>query len=408
MLRSILLVGLLIFSSTVAIASPRLTPEKAKDIAKAFCQRLGVQQSKDASAEFSENVNSFNRRNIFWQPRWRVGSADGVVIEVADATGIVCNFHNFGLMNSLAQEKRPAVDSIPKEQAVRIATAALHSTGNADNLLFWTAQLYGDDRSNLVAEHYWIVRWRRSFQGIPYRHQHASVVIQADTGEVEGLVLMYPTPPTDSILNIASVFGASRSNRAIETAKTLIANEGIQDLVLHSVGSEIVQPNEAWRHATEAVPFGPPRLAWVCQFTDLSKTYEVWVDANTDKVIGGESYGVASSSASHQSKTLSEILKSTNQVNLYVRNRDGNWKNQPLTILNEKSQKEAFHWIKATSSFQVTAPALLPVYKLVFKAENQKSFTAGYDVDSGLFGAGNEWAIAPTRFRVWIKTLVSR
>ncbi|HZP81366.1 MAG TPA: hypothetical protein VFB21_06995 [Chthonomonadaceae bacterium] len=125
--------------------------------------------------------------------------------------------------------------------------------------------------------------------GVPYRNQGANVLLQAETGDILALSLTFPSPPPVTDLQISLL--PAYSDKAAYIALAQLASAGISDAVLTSIQPEVVQPNTAWQLGGNLTPQpGVAKIAWVCHFGNEKYDHEIWIDAQTGEVIGGEPY----------------------------------------------------------------------------------------------------------------------
>src|SRR5262245_219643 len=130
----------------------------------------------------------------------------------------------------------------------------------------------------------WDVVWPRQFQGLRYRDQELTMILNGQTGAIRVFGRRFasaPPPPT--------VEKISRE-QAIQTAAAQMVKAGFQpdDPDPYLVQHEVVQPNTFWTPGgSELQKLPGSRIAWTCAWHVGSKVYEGWVDAETGAVIGG-------------------------------------------------------------------------------------------------------------------------
>lgn len=262
----------------------RLSQAQAVQVAQAFCQTIGYPVTASGTAEFA--VPEWHQK-LHWQPRWRVVFPRQADVEIVDATGVVSDYDNRALSSRADyQSKQPAGDAIPEADAIQKATVVMQATGLVGELASPQVRLQQGDDPPLASTHTYFVIWPRVFEGAPYREQQLTVNLNAETGEIMGLGMTFPSmPPSHAATQITQ-------EAAEQTAQAITANAGLSgNLVL--VQKEVIQPNRFWEpggKAYEKLP-GPAHVAWVCQFDLGQRGYEVWVDAVTGDVIGGTAIG---------------------------------------------------------------------------------------------------------------------
>ncbi len=284
---SLLLLGVLPThaDTTIATATPVFTATQAIQRAKNFCQQIGQPVTVDGTAQFpvpeSRHISS-----PYWQERWQVIFATKTTqseVEVVDATGVI----SYYFKQDFPDDQSPAGAAISEAQAIQIATAALKATGAKEELKFDNSSLQQLSSPPVVSSHNWYVSWRRMGHGVAYRDEHATVGLNAETGEVTSLALMFPSPPS------SKAAGSLTRKQADAIAQNLLATEGLQDAVLDSVETKMVQPNTFWQAggSVDSLP-GEAQPAWAYRFQGAdTKFYEVWVDTQTGAVLGGEVIG---------------------------------------------------------------------------------------------------------------------
>ncbi|MDQ2801019.1 MAG: hypothetical protein M3Y13_15410, partial [Armatimonadota bacterium] len=253
-----------------------LTATQAIARAKDFCQKIGHPVTVDGTAQFPVPKGLYAAK-VHWQERWQVifpEKTGQVEVDVVDATGVISEYDKEGLFH----DNSPAGADISEADAIQIAAAALKATGHSEELKF-------DFISRQQSEY--LVSWKRMGHGIAYRDEHATVGLNPETGEVSGLSLVFPSPP--STKTVGSVTRA----QADAIAQNLLATEGLQDAVLDIVETKMVQPNTFWQAGGSVDPLpGEAQAVWAYRFQGAgTRFYEVWVDTQTGAIVGGETIG---------------------------------------------------------------------------------------------------------------------
>jgi hypothetical protein len=221
--------------------------------------------------------------DTYWQPRWDVHLGRNQ-IEIVDATGIVTKFFAFD-----TSDNRPAGAAMPRSQALARAVKIVHAAGVSESLgapQVMEMQMASPPQRDT---HLWNIIYPRQFQGHPVSHQQMTIMLQAETGELRAVGVTFPTPlpaPAAPQITVAS---------AQANASTRIKQLQGTDFLFRQAQLEWVQPNgqtfsPRGRETTvNGETPGGLRLVWNCLFTEKNHSYaEVWVDAQTGKIIGGE------------------------------------------------------------------------------------------------------------------------
>ena len=255
---------------------PKLTAAQAIARARDFCRQIGQPVTVAGTAQFPVPEGRYVAK-VHWQERWLVVfpvKTGQVEVNVVDATGVISEYDK----ETLFHNNSPAGPDIPEADAIQIATAAVKATGHSEELKF----------DNISRQQFsYLVSWKRMGHGVVYRDEHATVGLNPVTGEVTGLSLVFPSPPSTKSV------GALTRKQADAIAQNLLATTGLQDAVLDSVETKMVQPNTFWQAGGSVDPLpGEAQAVWAYRFkgTD-TRFYEVWVDTQTGAVLGGESIG---------------------------------------------------------------------------------------------------------------------
>lgn len=260
-----------------------LTQAQALQIAKAFCGKVGNPITVDGDAAFS--VPKWDQ-DTHWLPRWHITFPEQAEVEIIDATGAISDYTNETYSNR-RETKEPAGDAIPEADAIQAATAVKIATGQVDELAATPrVMLLQGHNPPLASDHTYLVIWQRIFDGIPYDHQQLTVSLDAETGEITGLGMTFPSQPPTAAPALLSVL----QDKAKSIARNMVASAGLPADALESVKEEVVQPNRMWEPG--GYPHdklsGPAHVVWACRFKVAeNKWREVWVDAQTGQVVGG-------------------------------------------------------------------------------------------------------------------------
>jgi len=284
------------------VSGTALTSAQAIQIAQTFCRAIGAPIGTGMPT--SATVN--NASPTYIGSVWQVNFQGAASVEVADATGIVISYFNYTLANQLNANSQAPGTPITQAQAQTIAATILQASQQpaaelanqqfTQSSLFYPATYAGD---------LWTVRWNRAAAGIPYRSDQATLLLQAETGSVEAWKLAFPTPAPASTTSNVSQSQAQQIAQAEMTAAGSYL--GLTNQVFQIAHQAVVQPNTLWpvngssTPGTMAlIPGSPSRVVWDCYFSNApasgspsGSTYsEVWVDAVTGQIIGGDTVQV--------------------------------------------------------------------------------------------------------------------
>ena len=261
-----------------------LTQEQAISIAKTFSQKFSASAIMNGTAQYTVPDQSLGSSDHHWQARWNVTFPHQAEVEVIDATGVVAFYDN---LNYIAKDpsvgNQPAGQAIPKEEAIIRAVGLLKATGQIGELAFWKADLDQTTDPPSVLGHTWFICWTREFQGIPYEHEGLNITLDAETGEIRSLGLIFHSaPPKTASINL-------NQEAAQQTALALLRRSGVESPQFNGCKRLVVQPNTYWQVVNESVSTMPQtaRPVWSCSYIVGSRVYKVCIDTETGKVIGG-------------------------------------------------------------------------------------------------------------------------
>jgi hypothetical protein len=265
-----------------------LNAVSAIQLAVAFCQKVGSPIIVPGAADY---VNLLTSASLdYWQSYWIVNFPGQAEIKIADATGVIVEYSDTRLGGASGSTLPVAGTAISQANALQYASAALQATGQTDDLLP-TPYITEDQLSDppLSITHYWSISWQRRFQGIPYRGQSANVMLRAETGQLFGLSLVYPSPPpTSGSTTVSQV-------QAQAIAATFLVGKSVPTVTFNSSQLEIVQPNTFWQNGNDDAQPNVANVAWTNLFDVSSSSqgaqYSVWVDAQSGSVVGGDYFG---------------------------------------------------------------------------------------------------------------------
>lgn len=297
-----------IVTVSAPISGTVLTSAQAIQIAQTFCRAIGAPIGTGMPTSATVNNASPTYIGSVWQVNFQ-GAAN---VEVADATGIVISYFNYTLANQLNANSQAPGTPITQAQAQTVAATVLQASQQpaaelanqqfTQSSLLYPATYAGD---------LWTVRWNRAAAGIPYRSDQATLLLQAETGSVEAWKLSFPTPA------VASTASTVTQSQAQQIAQAEMSSSGsyleLTNQVFQIAQQAVVQPNTLWPSGGSTTPGTPmpvpgssSRVMWDCYFSNApasgslsGSTYsEVWVDAATGQIIGGNIVQVMGHSAS--------------------------------------------------------------------------------------------------------------
>ena len=382
-----------------------LTREQAIQIARAFCQKIGQPVTAIGTATFATNLQGLPGH--YWQPIWDVTFPIQAVVEVVDATGTIVRYSNNAYDAVHQNDDFPAGDPLPKLKAMRRAQEIVNATGETESLLPWEAQTEQRRPVFPLAKTYeWIVRWYRAAGGVPYRNQHVSIALDAQTGEAEYMIFMFGSPPLTSAAKVLS------QTDAISVAASQVISQVVQQEATHKeTHLEIVAPDDRWYHSSNKPgQLKNVRLAWAVTFVVDGIWRQTDVDAATGEILGTDSdagpWGSGAAVAPAKvfaSPPLAQILKTPQAV--YVRGKDakGSWTAKPFLKFSAKTQPHAVALLVQTTDFRKEGPAEAASQQIVLVSKSHAIGVYSYFPDTGLLGNSSDWAAVPSEFKTWMQ-----
>lgn len=288
-------------------ANPEVSQAQAETIAQRFVQSMkgpfagvvavpGTSQMTSASRTQHYNADKApddpSNQDILSvidnHPReyWRIERPGTYCLEVDEVTGHVFNYVNYTTANTDGDPS--SGEAVPQVQARQLAEAALRATGASltDFVFNGIEELQGRVPPT-ASGHKWYVSWLRTFHGIPYRREGARVFLTAETGKVIGVRVDEQSvdPPT--------VGEALTQEQARNVAEAQLNAVGlaVSDLPVVTVQREIVPFNRFWETGDVIHPSLQTRVVWNFHYGVPLDTIEIWVDAETGDVVGGNYEG---------------------------------------------------------------------------------------------------------------------
>lgn len=379
-----------------------LTDSQAVQIASDFCQSVGLTVTVPGTAKYPV-PEGIHIANPFWQSRWLVVFPGQAEVEVTDIGGRVTYFSNESFAHEVFEKRQtPAGNLISQAEAIRRADAALHTAGSMEEMSFSQASLDQLNGSGKFGSSTWFIVWKRVAGGMAYHNQHASVSVDAATGEITGLAIVFPSPPTAS-----SFTPMSRSQMAATTAVERLKQFGIIGTTLQSAKTEIVQPNDLWHGQNEATAMlNTSRPALVCRFVKDGATYNLWVDTDTNEVIGGEVIGHKGMKRNAtEIMTIQQAIKMAQQVIIMHREFTRSKQETVIAVLSVQSHPDMFGLFKQAHQFHVQHTRVRVSNILIVTSPGIPPMRLSYDINSGELGLDGPTVTVPSRFKNWILKL---
>jgi hypothetical protein len=274
-----------------AVAGQRLNRATATQAAVRFCRAIDASAGRPVDAVFPSTQRHSFLPPPYWQSCWRVRFAQGAEVDVCDASGVITHF--FLPSASLGGTHRAAGQAISRPVALARAAAVIAAAHVTEPLAPPQAQEAEMSSPATWEAHVWSVVWARQAHGVPFQGQQVTVLLQAETGAVEGMGVTFPTPPPAPARPSLTAAQATARGRA---ALTRMAVPG--GAALRPVGTPLLAWITSRTHPAlpriqagrpPAMPVEtilPPRLAWECLFRDAGgDTMFVAVDAVTGKAL---------------------------------------------------------------------------------------------------------------------------
>lgn len=276
-----------------AAVQPRMSKDQVIQRARDFCTAIHQPVRGAGQARFPGGFRNH------WQARWEVDFAGEATVCVVDATGDIAYYRNRSYDRREGADK-PSGRSITETEARQIGSSLVSASGGATDLTFRHAQLMTEADPKVRGSHRWVLDWQRKAGKYLYdRRSGANASLDAEAGIVVTFSKIFPSPPPATLDVRVSKDDAARTGKEKLVAHKLPSGDPVRAELL------IVQPNERWledpkrladpRYFPEFERKPESRLAWVFRFNNPDKELywrDVWVDAETGKVIGGAIGGV--------------------------------------------------------------------------------------------------------------------
>lgn len=392
---------------TVTAPATRLTEAQAVEVARAFCRKIGQAVTVPGTATFAADAQA--PPSHYWQPVWNVAFPAQAEVEVVDATNVIADYWN-SAYSITHRDNSPPGEAIPQSEAIQRAQDVINATQQIEPLQFRGAEIFQFHTPPLARACVWSVDWSRVSRGIPYYDQHVGVMLDAQTGEIKGLILNLTTPPLKSAIQAVSQLDA------INIGAAEVIRQGIEEGATHKeTHLEIITPNNRWPHSSDKPgQHNGIRLAWAVTFIVDGHWREVKIDAETGEILDeGWDNGPAGRQAATASAAMPTVpavapmLSSLRAV--YVRGRDasGKWAAKPLLKFGAKDQPQAVALLAKTTDFRKEGPSGAAPQQVVLVSKSNILGVYSYFPEAGLLGSGSDWAVVPGEFKAWIQRKIA-
>jgi hypothetical protein len=270
---------------------PRLTAEKAVDIATRFCEGLvaaKLSQRKpdptDADAMFPTNAVP-GLPPDYRLSTWKVTFRDGTEVALADEDGRITSFADPIQMD---REGKPG-PPISKARAMALASKTIALAGFSQETGTpqgnWSQNTYPPTSAGLN----WFLSAPRLFHPpsgppIPYADEAFNVILGGDSGLLDafGVPFRLPEPPWSRAVVTA--------DQAAATARALLDSKGLSKQVQNASKPRLVvsAPTSFWQDGNPEPKYDRSNVTWHCAFSAAQWYATVEVDAATGQVVGGE------------------------------------------------------------------------------------------------------------------------
>ena len=253
------------------------------------------------------------RMQLWWQPRFHILFEQAIEVDVSVSGEVV----QYSCRQSTAGKDKPVLKKpLGQGDALIMAEQTLQAAGYS--ISQWRMRgVEGEFVENRIEkecfiEAEWKVEFQRQFHDLVVRHHFCRVFIEARTGVLKFFIVRLPSPAPESHRESVDLAGACqlasdhlrhfdlyracmeasryRENETAEDkeqAARRTAALDLQSAALYRVEQEVVQRNTLWFDLNATPRPEPARVAWVCYFRVQTHRFEVFVDVETQEVIGG-------------------------------------------------------------------------------------------------------------------------
>ncbi len=274
---------------------PMLTADQAVKIASSFCSAVGAPVTEKGEATYPTPLAN-PEEALYWSPRWQVKFPGQATLQIEDRSGIIVDYSNDAYFAPpRSKHDSPAGKGITQSDAMARAASDLAATHFVSNYSEGLKLSYADEQQSTspptVSSHVWMITWQRTSAGIPFENQHLTIMMNAETGELVGLIFVYPSPTPISERNVAQNAKGIKPQKAAGIARKLLAHKGLPTGKLTDVSLQWICPDNYWTDKKTQPISQVPLKAWIVTVKDKETRYLVKVNAETGTIAGGETQG---------------------------------------------------------------------------------------------------------------------
>lgn len=241
-----------------------ISTETAHGIAKGVFEKLGISAGPYRTKLTNAPLFSANHY-------WEMNAGEDATLKVEAKSGRVLGLVNYKMSHAEDDASGTVTASEAKNKALKYA-ADLGLT--VDRVVQPDIQLL----TQFSRSKSWLVRWPRTFHGIPYAQDAIDFDIGAKSGGL--LIYSYRYPSQEPV--------SSQISLDEKSARSIAQNymTGYQRNLKKDTPGKlmVVNPNYYWTEGFNANPVSEAAVGWVFKLQDNS---EIWVSAKDGKILGG-------------------------------------------------------------------------------------------------------------------------
>ena len=364
------------------------TRERVIEVARRFCKRIGAPVKGEPTLVSPKILGSSTP--LYWQPCWVIAFPAQAKLQIDAATGAVQDYDNDAL--EILERTMPTGAAISGQQAIEIASGALLAAGQTEQLSLPSAEWHNAGGNGRAGCQWWLVRWDRMYQSVPYADQGVCVNVLPETGSVMGLFLNYYTPlPTSMAVNVTAA-------QAATIAEQQLVAEGNGDMALDTVDLRIVAIDSTPTSTTSPLVVPTARLAWVLEAQGLAHWRDLWVDCASGTIVGGFDSGLSGAPpAGGATAEIATALKGAPEVIISTRGARLEW----VELAKWSAGSEGFGLVASASTTGVLPKPGLAPYELKLDSHT----TLYYYPEKNLLGGSGCWLKVSPQLAVLVKNL---